>query len=191
MALVGGVLNWPFNRQNIPEAAGTLDFIGLNYFAEDMVSFRIFTQALFQGSIDISGELNDDRSAINHPEGLFRALEWCRGFNLPIFITANGINDVQDNLRPEYLVSHLHQVWRAITFSFPIQGYFHWSLMDNFDWVSGWSKRYGLWELDLDTQKRHMRRSAELYREICRSNAISSEVVNRYTPELVERLFPV
>ena len=93
-------------------------------------------------------------------------------------------------MRPRYLVEHLHQVWRAVNFTYPVRGYFHWSLVDNFEWERGWSQRFGLWGLDVQTQARIRRRSVDVYAEICRQNAISAEMVQRYAPESFDRLFP-
>jgi beta-glucosidase len=124
------------------------------------------------------------------PEGLFEIIRWARGYNLPMIITENGVEDADDRLRPRYIIEHLHQVWRAINFSWPVKGYFHWSLVDNFEWERGWSQRFGLWGLDPITQARIRRPSVDLYAAICKQNAITSEVVEKYTPELVEKLLP-
>ena len=135
-------------------------------------------------------ELSSTGFIANVPEGMFEALKWGQKFKLPILITENGVEDAEDKLRPRYLIQHLHQVWRAVNFNFPIKGYFHWTLVDNFEWERGWTQRFGLWELDVDTQARRKRPSADLYAEICRENAISSDMVARYAPELLETLFP-
>ena len=72
----------------------------------------------------------------------------------------------------------------------PIKGYFYWTLVDNFEWERGWSQRFGLWALDVQTQIRTKRKSAELYSEICRSNAITSEAVEKHAPELYDLIYP-
>jgi beta-glucosidase len=191
-ALASGKLRLPLGSLQVPQAKGTQDFIGLNYYTEELVAFNLsksselFTHRYFQPGIEVS----EEDFIANVPEGIFRALEWCRSFNIPIIITENGINDRSDSLRPRYLVEHLHQVWRAINFNMPIKGYFHWSLVDNFEWERGWTQRFGLWELDTDTLARRKRPSVDLYAEICRENGISSSTVERFTPELIERLFP-
>jgi beta-glucosidase len=100
------------------------------------------------------------------------------------------VDDPDDRLRPRYLAEHVHQMWRAVNFNYPVQGYFHWSLLDNFEWERGWTQRFGLWELDPETQARRKRPSADLYAEICRENGLSSEMVARYAPEVFAKLFP-
>jgi beta-glucosidase len=128
----------------------------------------------------------------SEPEGFFEALKWSvRTFpNMPILITENGAYDREDAFRRRYLAQHIHQMWRAVNFNWPIKGYFHWSLVDNFEWERGWTQRFGLWELDPETQKRTKRPSADLYAEICKENGLSSEMVQKYCPEVFEKLFP-
>jgi len=191
-ALQTGKLRFPFHSVKIPEAKGTQDYLGLNYYTEELVAFSLSGQAemFARRFYDPQAETSQGGFIANVPQGLFRALEWCRSYDMPIIITENGVNDSQDSLRPRYLVEHLHQVWRALNFNYPIKGYFHWSLVDNFEWERGWSQRFGLWELDLETLARRKRLSADLYAEICRGNSLSTEIVERYTPELMETLFP-
>jgi beta-glucosidase len=187
-----GVLRVPTRKVSLPEVKGTQDFLGLNYYTRDVVSFNPFNPGgLFADTrFDPQAEQSPSRFMANEPQGLFEALKWCRQFELPVIITENGVEDAEDVLRPRYLVQHLHQVWRAVNFNFPVKGYFHWTLVDNFEWERGWTQRFGLWELDVETQARRKRKSADLYAEICRENGITSEIVARYTPELFEEMFP-
>ncbi len=69
-------------------------------------------------------------------------------------------------------------------------GYYHWTLTDNFEWDRGWSQRFGLIEMDQDTQERKRRPSAKLYQKICQSNSISSQTAAHYAPEIAETMFP-
>ncbi len=81
-------------------------------------------------------------------------------------------------------------MWRAINFNWPIKGYFVWSLVDNFEWERGWSQRFGLWGLDTATQTRIRRPSVDLYAAVCKENALSSAVVEKYAPQALPRIFP-
>jgi len=92
-------------------------------------------------------------------------------------------------LRPKYLVEHLEQVWRAANYNYRVEGYYHWSLVDNFEWERGWTQRFGLWGLDLNTQARIRRPSVNLYEAICRENGITYEMVERWAPGALERIF--
>jgi beta-glucosidase len=194
-ALRTGVMKTPLTKVNVPEAKGTQDFIGLNYYSVDTVSFHtgkpneFFTHSAYQDEADLS----DTKFIANIPEGLFDTIKWAvRSFpNLPILITENGVEDASDRLRPRYLAQHIHQIWRAVNFNWPVKGYFHWTLVDNFEWERGWTQRFGLWGLDPETQKRTKRPSADLYAEICKENGLTSEMVQKYCPEVFDKLFPV
>jgi beta-glucosidase len=139
-----------------------------------------------------TGVMKSPVGSQNIPEGIFNSIKWIERTypNLPIIITENGVEDSADQMRPRYLAQHLHQVWRAVNFNWPVKGYFHWSLVDNFEWERGWTQRFGLWGLDVDTQKRIRRPSVDLYAEICKENGLSSEMVQKYCPEVFDRIFP-
>ncbi len=151
---------------------------------------RVPREAFGRGFFDTSADLSPNGFLANEPSGMWEALQWARGFRLPIYITENGVEDAEDLLRPRYLAAHIRQVWRAAIQNWKVRGYYHWSLVDNFEWERGWTQRFGLWELDLETQERRKRPSADLFSEICHANALSSEMVARYAPEILPLLFP-
>jgi len=190
-----GVMRTPLGKFRIPEAKGTQDYFGLNYYSVDTISFHpgkrseLFSHSEYPEDADTS----EGRFIANVPTGIFDTLKWVVGTypNLPILITENGVNDSSDELRRRYLAQHIHQVWRAVNFNWPVKGYFHWTLVDNFEWERGWTQRFGLWGLDVETQKRIKRPSADLYAEICKENGLSSEMVQKYCPEVFDKLFPV
>lgn len=191
-ALQTGVVRFFTRVKRMPEAKGTQDFIGLNYYSRDYVRFKplkpgeMFAERAYRED----AELSATGFIAHEPEGFFEALKWARQFELPVIVTENGVEDPEDRLRPRYLIEHLHQLWRAVNFNYPVKGYFHWTLVDNFEWERGWTQRFGLWELDVETGARRKRESADLYAEICKENGISSEMVARYTPELFPQMFP-
>ncbi len=181
-----------FGSERLPQAAGTQDFFGLNYYTVERIAFdvRHAGEMFGRGFYPAGADLSPTGFIANEPEGLWQALTWAEAYGLPIYITENGVEDDADQLRPRYLVEHLRQVWRAVNFNWPVRGYFHWSLVDNFEWERGWTQRFGLWELDVSTQARRKRRSADLFEAICKANALSSEIVATYAPEVLGRLFP-
>jgi beta-glucosidase len=69
-------------------------------------------------------------------------------------------------------------------------GYYHWSLVDNFEWDQGWTQRFGLLALDLETQERSWRPSGRLYQQICQTGSVSSEMAQEFAPEVMKTLFP-
>jgi beta-glucosidase len=186
-----GVARLPFGSRSVPEAKGTQDYLGINYYTRELVSFSLnANEGYTRRSLPPGAEQSTTNFIANVPDGMFEGLRWGLQFKLPIIITENGIEDTEDRLRPRYLIEHLHQVWRAVNLNYPVRGYFHWTLVDNFEWERGWAQRFGLWELDLETQARRKRPSADLYAEICRENGISSDIVARYAPEIFEKMFP-
>jgi len=84
----------------------------------------------------------------------------------------NGQGRIEDTDRVMYLRNHLTHLHRAASEGYPIKGYFLWSLMDNFEWADGYSKRFGLHYVDFKTQKRTPKLSAEWYREVIARNAV-------------------
>ena len=191
-AVTDGKVRFLQMRENIPEARGTQDFFGLNYYTVEQVSFRISKPTkIFQiGDYAEDADLSPSGSIANRPDGFWDALRWAKNYGKPIHITENGIEDSEDVIRPRYLAGHLWQLWRAVNFNWGVKGYFHWTLVDNFEWERGWTERFGLWGLDPRTQKRTKRPSAEFYAEICQQNALTSASVRRYAPEVQDQLFP-
>ena len=171
---------------------GTLDWVGLNYYTRDLVAFDpTQRQTLFSRRLHADdAELLDGGYGEFYPQGLFRCLQRLARLGLPIYVTENGIPDNDDDQRPRYLLTHLHQMWHAIQLCYPVMGYYHWTLVDNFEWAEGWTLRFGLIELDPKSQARTPRRSAELYANIAQSNAITPQTIDSYAPELRAELLP-
>ena len=176
----------------VPECRGTCDWLGVNYYTRDLVAFDLRHPLELFGRRQFAPDdvLSEQGFIASHPAGLFRALGEMQKFGWPMFVTENGVEDAPDNMRPAYLLEHLRALWQAVCFNFPVHGYFHWSLVDNFEWERGWTQRFGLYALDVDTQVRTPRSSAKLYAEICRANAISAEIAQRYAPPVAASMFP-
>ena len=183
------LLHW---RDYIRAAERTQDFFGLNYYTIEQYHFDLRRpSSLFEeGSLPENVEASPARYIANAPEGMAEALRWARAYSLPIYITENGIEDEKDAVRPRYLLKHLHEIWKVINWNWHVKGYFHWTLVDNFEWDRGWTQQFGLWQLDRKSQERKRRRSSSLYAEICTSNSITSDCVHRYAPEILDELFP-
>lgn len=191
-ALHSGRLRYPTRVTRLPEAKGTQDFLGVNYYTRDHLAFDLRrSDSQFARRFYLPGaELSQTGFIANDPHGMYQVLNWALDFNVPLIITENGVDDSDDRLRPRYLIQHLHQAWRAVNMSWPIKGYFHWTLVDNFEWERGWTQRFGLWELDVETQARRKRPSADLYAEMCLENGLTSDMVSRYAPEVYAQMFP-
>ena len=78
---------------------------------------------------------------------------------------------LEDPARVEYLEAHVRAAAEAIERGVDLRGYFAWSLLDNFEWSEGYSKRFGLVHVDFETQRRTLKRSALVYRDLIRSRS--------------------
>ncbi|BAZ39207.1 beta-galactosidase [Calothrix sp. NIES-4101] len=101
--------------------------------------------------------------------------------NLPVYITENGCavhdqinenSEIIDSDRIMYLRQHLKSAHRAISEGYPLKGYFLWSLMDNFEWAWGFSRRFGIVYTDYNTQQRIPKASFDWYAECIRQNSV-------------------
>lgn len=149
------------------------DFLGVNYYTRELVRFnRRYRSELFGERVLPVQAPRSDLNWEIYPEGLYRILRSLKRHRLPVLVTENGIADGLDARRPEYLLTHLTAVHRAVESGVPVRGYLHWTAFDNFEWAEGYSAKFGLIACDPKTQERRLRPSARLYAEICRRNAL-------------------
>lgn len=140
------------------------DFIGLQYYFHSRIRFNPFVSKWgFQ--FNENKNVNDLRWEI-YPEGIYQILKDLKRYNKPIYITENGLADAQDTKRAAFIKDHLKWVNLAIQEGVNVKGYFHWSLLDNFEWNEGFWPRFGLTEIDYKTMERRIRPSAHAYRKI-------------------------
>lgn len=170
--------------------AGTYDFVGLNYYTRFYLRFPP-PAGFVDREWGPEAVVSDGDYGEVYPRGLFQLIEhvWKR-YGVPIYVTENGVPDATDRIRPAFLLDHLRQIWYAISFCYPVMGYYHWSLVDNFEWDRGWTQRFGLVALDPMTGEREWRPSAHLYREICTTYSISDAMADQYAPEMIEVMWP-
>lgn len=102
------------------------------------------------------------------PETMGELITEASESGFPLVITENGIADATDRLRPIFLRMHLHEICKAEARGIPIHGYFHWSLVDNYEWLDGFDPKFGLYAVDRTTMQRTPRASAEVFREMGR-----------------------
>jgi beta-glucosidase len=161
-------------RRTVPELAGSLDYIGLNYYTRWKV--RMFAP---EPHVARRGAPLTDLKWEIYPRGLEEALVRVGRLGLPVLVTENGFADQADAFRPRALVEYLLHLGRAVERGVNVVGYLHWSLMDNFEWADGYRGRFGLYRVDFqDPARTRVRtRSADLYARIARANAIDRDVV--------------
>jgi len=191
-AIFNGKLNFAFKNLTISEAKKTQDFVGVNYYTTDMIRFNLlrYKNLFSEMNFPINSELSENKFIANVPDGITSAIHWARKYNKPVYITENGVEDSSDILRPGYMIEHLINIWRTTNYLIPIKGYFYWTLVDNFEWERGWTQRFGLWGLDISSQVRIRRKSVDLFSEICRTNSISTPLIQNYAPRSVDHIFP-
>jgi len=166
------------------EAIGSpLDFVGLNVYTPDYVR----ADSSRDGYKVLPRQTSFPRMASTWlyigPEVIYWAVRNVSDIWKPkeLYITENGCSAddvvskdgrIEDTDRMMYLRNHLTHLQRAASEGHPIKGYFLWSLLDNYEWADGYSKRFGIHYVDFKTQKRTPKLSAEWYREVIARNAV-------------------
>jgi beta-glucosidase/6-phospho-beta-glucosidase/beta-galactosidase len=165
------------------------DFLGINYYTRTVVKKR--NRPIKIGNIEIqwdslpgygyscqpNGFSRDGRIATDngweiYPEGLEKIIiNLSERYNKKLFITENGVADSLDRCRTYYLLAHLDVVEKLAN-RCNIEGYFHWSLTDNFEWSEGYSKRFGLVYVDYENKCFVPRPSYYIFREIANNKSI-------------------
>ena len=180
----GATREWEFVREGDLAIIHTpVDFLGVNYYNPTFIS---------------AGP--DDGLVLRPPPGPATAMGWPidpAGFHevltqtrqeytgaLPLIVTENGAS-FRDYLDPEgrchdpervdFLRDHLREAHRAIADGVPLAGYFVWSLLDNFEWDSGYRERFGLTYVDYATQRRVPKTSFDWYRGVIRGNGFEAD----------------
>lgn len=153
------------------------DFIGVNYYFHQRLERRglFFMQAV---SVDEKGDrpVSSMRWEIFAP-GLLDVLFDLQRYNKPIFITENGLATENDAMRSQYIVSHVKEMYHAVHAGVDVRGYFHWSLLDNFEWSEGFTPRFGLVGVSYKTGRRTIHNSARVYAGIAASNGITDDIL--------------
>lgn len=160
------------------EVKGAFDCWSINYYTRHMVDAR---KADLDGPRFHHKELRliPMRFYLEemYPEGLIANLE--RLADYPIYITENGCAADDDRFRIVYLALHLSALREAMERGLDVRGYFHWSLMDNYEWTS-FIPRFGLVAVDFHSFKRTPKPSAYFYKEVIQGNGFSGETVRQF-----------
>ncbi len=133
--------------REVADLRGSSDYLGLNYYSRDYVR-QDFGEASLSNQYVPDGRPVNDLGWDVYPEGLYLFLQRFRDLGVPLLVTENGMADAPGNRRPDYLRSHVYAVEQAVKEGVDVRGYFHWSLMDNFEWAEGYEPRFGLFRVD-------------------------------------------
>ena len=167
------LFNFEFIERLLRQKA--LDFIGLNYYSRSLIDVKGWTWMSL-----LTETCNENHKPLKknsmgwdiYPEGLYDLLLRLKKYKLPIFILENGICTVDDAQRWEYIRDHLYNLHLAISQGVKVLGYTYWSLLDNFEWDKGFAPRFGLIEVNYNTQARTIRESARKFACVCRDNRL-------------------
>ncbi len=160
-------IRFPFlvNYQEKLALKNRIDFWGINYYYRLHTHFSSdINRPMLLNFIDREGLGMSDLGWEIYPAGLWEAIQWVRRTGKPFYITENGIADAGDRLRQDFIQRHLKIAEQAVEAGYPLHGYFHWSLLDNYEWLEGNSARFGLYAVGHD-QQRTLRPGGKLYRD--------------------------
>ncbi|MCF7815827.1 MAG: glycoside hydrolase family 1 protein [Candidatus Pacebacteria bacterium] len=135
------------------------DSIGLNYYFQ-----KKFGDKKVYEKTDMDWDI--------YPEGLEESLMMLARYRKPLFVSESGIADYRDVYRGDYITKQVQATWQAIQRGADVRGHMYWSLLDNYEWVLGYEKRFGLVEINYETLERTIRPSAYIYKQICQQNGV-------------------
>ena len=170
----------PINyEKDLAQISQPLDWVGINYYTRSLI--KIDPSESFLGYKSVNGDLDiTDMGWEIFPKGLRTLIERLHkeySKKIPIYITENGManNDVivdgkiNDSKRIKFYNDHLIECFKLLENGIPLKGYFAWSLLDNFEWAFGYSKRFGLVYVDFDNLTRVPKLSWEEFRRYLKS----------------------
>ncbi len=146
-------------------ACNANDYFGLNYYSHNHVKFHLFSKEFFELKFHSDDTMTDMPYTV-YGEGIYRAIKEVSVLSLPIIITENGVADMHDEIRSDYINKYLYATMKSIQHGYNVIGYFYWSLMDNFEWAFGYDMKFGLYAVDFKNQKRELRRGSQAFVEI-------------------------
>ena len=173
---------------DLEEVHTPLDFIGVNYYSRAVVRSSTVPEADNEPRTIPAPDPTEltDMGWEVYPNGLTRALIRLNTDYAPsaLFVTENGAaystgpgsdGSVEDTERCAYVKQHLGACLEAIRAGVPLHGYFLWSLLDNFEWAFGFSKRFGIVWVDFETQERIIKASGHMSSRIVRRNSLAED----------------
>ena len=173
---------WPeWTDEDMELIKEPIDYLGINYYTRRVERFHPDSLPLKTKHVPQPQHMQTETHWEVFPEALTKVLLWVteRYGKFPIYITENGaafydppspINGrVDDPLRVEYYRQHLRAAHEAMKQGVDLRGYYAWSLLDNYEWAHGFSKRFGLVHVDYSTQRRTIKASGRYYASVIAS----------------------
>ncbi|KAL6750477.1 glycoside hydrolase superfamily [Haematococcus lacustris] len=141
LPLVGRCLHW-----QEPGGRPPCDWWGINVFSRTVLS------GWLQPS-HMPGEVMTDMSYPLSPETLYQAIKRSSAYGIPMYVTENGIADNKDDRRAAWIHGYFQQALRAVAEGYDVRGFFYYTLMDNFEWATGYTMKFGLFSWEPDGSK--------------------------------------
>jgi len=173
---------WPdWSAEDMRLIKQPIDFVGVNYYTRKVERYHPDFLPLKTKHVPQPDHIQTETHWEVYPEALTKVLLWVteRYGKPPIYITENGAafydpphtidGKIEDPLRVEYYRLHLRAAYEAIQKGVNLKGYYAWSLLDNYEWSHGYSKRFGIVHVDYSTQQRTIKSSGRYYAEVIRS----------------------
>jgi beta-glucosidase len=173
---------WPeWSDEDMRLIKQPIDFLGVNYYTRRVERYHPDYIPLRTKHVPQPQHIETATNWEVFPEALTRVLLWVteRYGKLPIYITENGAafydsphtvdGRIEDPLRTEYYRQHLRAAHDAMKKGVNLRGYYAWSLLDNYEWAHGYSKRFGIVHVDYETQQRTIKSSGRYYSSVIRS----------------------
>jgi beta-glucosidase len=172
--------DWP--EADLEQIRQPIDFVGLNYYTRAVVRHDAAAWPLRAIPVRQSQHAHTEMGWEVFPQGLTDTLLWIKDRYgcPPIYVTENGAafadppqapgDRLDDPPRVEYFRTHIRAVHDAMRAGADVRGYFAWSMLDNFEWALGYSKRFGIIHVDYATQQRTLKASAKFYADVVASN---------------------
>ncbi|CAH1278713.1 unnamed protein product [Diabrotica balteata] len=178
-----------FTQEQIDDIQGAVDFLGVNYYTANM--------AKKQGNVPVVSGWQEDMEVDTYqkeewpksssswlrivPWGMRKLLNWLKKTygDIPLIITENGVSDdcssLDDQIRIDYYQQHISNVRDALDDGVNVFGYTAWSLMDNFEWMRGYSECFGLYQVDFSNadRPRTAKKSVELFKKIATTKCVT------------------
>ncbi|EWS99725.1 glycoside hydrolase [Intrasporangium oryzae NRRL B-24470] len=172
-AMTTGEFRLPLRRPAGVERGRYADFFGLNYYSR--------TTVMRFGDGTPPGVPVNDLGWEVYAAGLGEMATWAwETYPIPIWITENGTADARDAFRSRYLYEHLRVIAEQRAAGVPIDRYYHWCFVDNWEWDEGEGPRFGLVALDYSTQERTVRKSGRFFAETIEAGGVTSQMYAAY-----------
>ncbi len=186
-----GNLDGPNDKKADPALKGTVDYLGVNYYGVATVDARLALKYVDGTPAFENLPTSLPKSDMNweiYPQGMRTVLKQLKKYNLPVYITENGTGDSKDTNKSRYIAEHLWEVGRAMADDgVDVRGYYYWSLTDNFEWISGFCPRFGLFQIDYAqaSKPRKPTKAVAFYKQVATDKKLTAATLDslpQYAP---------